>query len=148
MCIRDSTSTVLANLAGTMHGAKIALAGMQKQGSGHVFNMEGYGSDGSTQPGMSIYGSTKRAIRYFTAALAKETEGGSVKIGSLSPGIVVTDLLVDVYRDGDAKNWNASRWLFEIIADPVEPVAAWLAARVLSGPRLSLIHISEPTRPY
>lgn len=133
--IADVQATVLSNLLGTMNGTKVALAGMQAQGSGHVFTMEGYGSDGSTQPGMSVYGATKRAIRYFTASVAAELEGGNVKIGSLSPGIVVTDLLVDVYREGDAKNWNASRWLFEVIADPVEPVAAWLAARVLAGPK-------------
>jgi NAD(P)-dependent dehydrogenase (short-subunit alcohol dehydrogenase family) len=133
--VGDLAATVEANLLGAIHGSHVALRGMQRQGMGHVFTMEGYGSDGSTQPGMSVYGATKRAIRYLTKAVVEETRGGPVRVGSLSPGIVVTDLLVDVYRDGDARNWQAKRRLFEVIADPVEPVAAWLADRVLAGPR-------------
>lgn len=131
----DVAGVVGANLVGTMHGAHVALRGMRAQGSGNVFTMEGYGSDGATQHGMSIYGSTKRAIRYFTRALVLETRGGPVRVGSLSPGIVVTDLLVDVYAKGDAANWSRSRRLFNFIADPVDVVAPWLADRVLAGPR-------------
>jgi NAD(P)-dependent dehydrogenase (short-subunit alcohol dehydrogenase family) len=134
LSLSDLAATVNANLLGTLHGTHVALRGMRAQGSGHVFTMEGYGSDGSTQPGMSVYGATKRALRYLTKAIVNETRGGPVRVGSLSPGIVVTDLLVDVYREGDAKNWRAARWLFEVIADPVDPVAAWLADRVLAGP--------------
>ncbi len=131
----DIASVVGANLAGTMNGVHLALERMRAQGHGHVFTMEGFGSDGATQPGMSIYGATKRAIRYFTRAVADETRGGPVKVGSLSPGIVVTDLLVDVYKNGAPENWKKQRWLFELIADPVEDVAPWLADRVLAGPR-------------
>lgn len=132
---RDVATVVGANLIGTMNGVHVALAGMRAQGHGHVFTMEGFGSDGATQPGMALYGATKRAIRYFTRAVAEETRGGPVKVGSLSPGIVVTELLVDVYAKGTPENWKKKRWLFELIADPVEDVAPWLAERVLAGPR-------------
>ena len=126
---------VESNLIGTLNGCRAALAGMKAQGHGHLFTMEGYGSDGSVQPGMSVYGATKSAIRYLTRALVEETRGGPVKVGRLSPGVVVTDLLLDVYRDGDPANWRRQRWLFKFIADPVEEVAPWLADRVLAGPR-------------
>jgi short-subunit dehydrogenase len=132
---RDISDVVGVNLAGTMNGAHVALRYMTAQGHGLVLNMEGFGSDGSTQPGMAIYGASKRAIRYFTRSLVEETRGGPVKVGSLSPGIVVTDLLVDVYRRGDPSNWRRKRWLFELIADPVEVVAPWLVERILAGPR-------------
>ncbi len=124
-----------ANLVGTMNGVHVALTGMRKQGHGHVFTMEGYGSDGAMQPGMAIYGATKSAIRYFTRSVVNETRGGAVKVGSLSPGIVVTDLLVDVYAKGDPSNWKKQRFLFELIADRVEDVAPWLVDRVLAGPK-------------
>lgn len=109
----DIEAVVGANLMGTMNGVHVALSGMRAQGHGHVFTMEGFGSDGSTQPGMAIYGATK----------------------SLSPGIVVTDLLIGVYAKGDPANWRKQRWLFELIADPVDVVAPWLADRVLAGPK-------------
>lgn len=132
---QDIADVVGVNLAGSMNGAHVALSRMAAQGHGHVLNMEGFGSDGSTQPGMAIYGATKRAIRYFTRSLVEETRGGPLKVGSLSPGIVVTDLLVDVYRRGDPANWRRKRWLFNLIADKVEVVAPWLVARILAGPR-------------
>jgi NAD(P)-dependent dehydrogenase (short-subunit alcohol dehydrogenase family) len=131
----ELADVVGVNLLGSMHGARVAIERMTAQGHGYVYNMEGYGSDGGTQPGMSVYGSTKRAIRYLTRALIEETRGGPVKVGSLSPGIVVTDLLLDVYRRGDPSNWRKKRWLFNLIADPVEVVAPWLAERVLADPR-------------
>lgn len=131
----DIETVVGGNLIGTMNGVHLALTKMREQGQGHVFTMEGYGSDGATQPGMSIYGATKTAIRYFTRSVVEETRGGPVKVGSLSPGIVVTDLLLDVYRRGSPENWKRQRWLFELIADPVEDVAPWLAEQVLAGPR-------------
>lgn len=130
----DIDMVVGSNLAGTMNGVHVALAGMRAQGDGHVFTMEGFGSDGARQYGMSIYGATKTAIRYFTRSVAEETAGGPVKVGSLSPGIVVTDLLVDVYAKGSRDLWKKKKWLFELIADPVEDVAPWLADRVLAGP--------------
>jgi len=124
-----------ANLLGTMNGVHVALRRMREQGHGHVYTMEGFGSDGATQRGMSVYGATKRAIRYLTRSVVRETRGGPVKVGSLSPGVVVTDLLLRVYREGDPDNWRRQRWLFKFIADPVEPVAAWMARRILASPR-------------
>ena len=142
----EIADVVSVNLLGSMNGARVAIERMTAQGHGFVYNMEGYGSDGGTQHGMSVYGSTKRAIRYFTRSLVKETRGGPVKVGSLSPGIVVTDLLLDVYRRGEPANWRKKRWLFNLIADPVEVVAPWLAERVLASPRHGA-HIAWMTVP-
>ena len=44
-----------SNLHGMMNGCFVAMRGMQAQGSGHIYNMEGFGSDGATQVGMAIY---------------------------------------------------------------------------------------------
>jgi NAD(P)-dependent dehydrogenase (short-subunit alcohol dehydrogenase family) len=131
----DITGVVGANLTGSMNGAHVALSRMAAQGYGHLYTMEGFGSDGGTQPGMAVYGATKRAIRYFTRSLVEETRSGPIKVGSLSPGVVVTDLLLDVYRRGDPANWRRKRWLLNLIADPVEIVAPWLVERVLAEPR-------------
>jgi NAD(P)-dependent dehydrogenase (short-subunit alcohol dehydrogenase family) len=128
-------AVVAANLLGTMLGARAAMRGMLAQGHGTVFNMEGFGSDGAMQPGMALYGSTKRAVRYLTRSLAREARGTPVRVCSLSPGIVVTDLLVSVYAEGAKENWARQRWLFGLIADRVEDVAPWLARKVLAGPQ-------------
>jgi NAD(P)-dependent dehydrogenase (short-subunit alcohol dehydrogenase family) len=128
-------SVVGTNLIGTMNGSRVALEGMLKQGRGAIYNMEGFGADGARQKGMALYGSTKTALRYFTKSLADETRGSAVIVGTASPGIVVTDLLLSVYREGDAELWRSKRWLFNFIADPVDVVAPWLARRLLDNRR-------------
>jgi NAD(P)-dependent dehydrogenase (short-subunit alcohol dehydrogenase family) len=126
-------SVVGTNLIGTMNGSRVALEGMSRQGRGAIYNMEGFGADGARQKGMALYGSTKTAVRYFTKSLADETRGTGVIVGTASPGIVVTDLLLSVYREGDADLWRSKRWLFNFIADPVDVVAPWLARRLLEN---------------
>ncbi|MCF2531543.1 SDR family oxidoreductase [Yinghuangia soli] len=131
----DQVDTVVAaNLLGVAHGSAVALAGFTAQGSGDLWNMEGFGSDGRTLPGLATYGSTKRAVTYLTTALAKEAAAHStgVRVAHLSPGMVVTDLLTHDYSDAELA--QAAK-VFRILADRVETVAPWLADRVLEGAR-------------
>jgi len=46
MALTDVESTLRTNLTGTVYGSVVALRGMLKQGSGWIFNMEGFGSEG------------------------------------------------------------------------------------------------------
>ncbi|MFG1946282.1 SDR family oxidoreductase [Nonomuraea sp. NPDC048826] len=124
---QEARAVVDVNLTGVINGCAVALAGMTAQGHGHVWNMEGLGSDGRTVPGLSVYGAGKRALTYLTKALAKEVPDG-VSVGLLSPGMVVTDLLV---RDLNPK----SRKIFDILADRVETVTPWLAEQALARTR-------------
>jgi NADP-dependent 3-hydroxy acid dehydrogenase YdfG len=52
-----------------MYGLQIAMKGMLAQGHGQIYNLEGMGSDGRRIEGLTLYGSTKRAVRYLTAHL-------------------------------------------------------------------------------
>jgi NAD(P)-dependent dehydrogenase (short-subunit alcohol dehydrogenase family) len=64
--------TINTNVIGLMNGNRVAIPGMYKQGSGMIWNMEGFGSNGSVRPTLSVYGASKYAVAYFTKALAKE----------------------------------------------------------------------------
>ena len=119
---------VNTNLIGSMFGSRVALAGMLAQGSGALYNMEGFGSDGATRPGLSPYATTKSAIRYLTDALLAETKGKPVLVGAISPGMMVTDLLLANVAPGEQKS---ARRVFNILADKVETVAPWIADNVL-----------------
>ncbi len=119
---------VTTNLIGSMFGSRVALAGMLAQGSGALYNMEGFGSDGATRPGLSPYATTKSAIRYLTDALLAETKGKPVLVGAISPGMMVTDLLLANVAPGEQKS---ARRVFNILADKVETVAPWIADNVL-----------------
>jgi NAD(P)-dependent dehydrogenase (short-subunit alcohol dehydrogenase family) len=124
-------SIVSTNLAGTMHGAHVALTGMLRQGRGQILNMEGWGSRGEWLPGMTLYSSTKLALRYFSDALSRETRGTPVLVSTLSPGMVMTDSLISAYQNGAPENWKRMRWLFNFVIDPPEPVCAWLVDQAL-----------------
>lgn len=123
---------VETNLVGLMFGARVALNGMLDQGHGSLYNLEGLGSTGRRVPGLSVYGTTKAGVRYFTDALAEEVEGTPVIVGALSPGMVMTDMLG---RELEAHPEDRERTVrvFNILADRVETVAPWLARQVLEN---------------
>jgi NAD(P)-dependent dehydrogenase (short-subunit alcohol dehydrogenase family) len=125
-------AVVETNLIGTMNGSKVALNGMLAQGFGTLYNMEGLGSDGRQVEGLSLYGSTKRALRYLDEALIRECQGTPVLVGSLSPGMVVTDMLTAPYNRQSAE-WARVKRIFNILADRVETVTPWLAEQVLAN---------------
>ena len=123
---------VSTNLTGMMYGCRVALRGMIEQGGGEIYNMEGFGSDGRFMKGLLVYGTTKRATRYLTDGLAQEAADTPVIVGALSPGMVVTDLLIEPYRR-NPQGWERARRVFNILADRVEVVTPWLAEQILKN---------------
>ncbi len=92
------------NITGTMLGTSVALDLMKNQGQGMVYNFEGLGSNDMTIPKTSVYGTTKRAITYFSKAARKEIkEYPNVYIGTIQPGMVFTDLLLKNLGDEGLK---------------------------------------------
>jgi NAD(P)-dependent dehydrogenase (short-subunit alcohol dehydrogenase family) len=134
LSVEQVQAVVSTNLVGAFYGSKVALVGMLAQGSGSLYNMEGLGSDGRYVDGLALYGSTKSALRYLDQALAKELRGTPVVAGALRPGMVVTGLLTDQYADRPEDLERAKR-IFNILADPVEAVAPWLAEKALANER-------------
>ncbi|MBL8628516.1 MAG: SDR family oxidoreductase [Rhodospirillaceae bacterium] len=121
------------NLIGTLNGSQVALKGMKAQGSGDLYNFEGFGSNGSKQKGMSLYGCTKYAITYFTKCLIAETKGSAVRVGYMSPGIVITDLSIRDKTKVPPKQWAFTIMIYNILADRVETVTPWLVENVLAN---------------
>jgi short-subunit dehydrogenase len=103
-----------------------------QDGGGWIYNMEGFGSDGMTRPGITLYGTTKRAVTYFTASAIKEAKGTNVKIGFLNPGIVMTDLGMGDTKDLSKEERRKKKFLM-LIGDTVEDVTSFLVTRVLSN---------------
>ena len=124
--------TINTNVLGLMHCNRVAIPAMYKQGSGMIWNMEGFGSNGSVRPTLSAYGTSKCAVAYFTQALVKELGKSPVSVGYLSPGIVVTDLLVPPPEQRN-ENWQRSKKILNILADTVETVTPFLVAGMLAN---------------
>lgn len=122
-----------ANMFGGIHGTRVALAGMAAQGGGRIWTMLGGGSDGRQRDRMGGYGMTKLALKYYTDAMVRETKGGPVKIGTIKPGILVSDGFLREARQLDPAEWPKLRDQLNMLADRVEDVAPWIAERVLEG---------------
>jgi len=133
------------NIGGVVNGTLIPFRKMQSAGGGLILNMEGFGSDGFMLPGMTIYGTTKSALTYFTRSLAKEASRSNVRIGTISPGMVVTDML-RANVTGNSDEAARQRRFFNIMADDVETVSAFVCKKILAS-REASPRIAWLTRP-
>lgn len=124
LAAEDIVGVVSTNLLGTLLCCRKAEQVMRESG-GHVFSMDGAGSGGNATATYVAYGSTKRAIPQMVASLAKELRGGKVRFHVLSPGMVLTDLLLS----GNASDKSSLRF-FNFLAEEPETVASGLAPRI------------------
>ena len=131
-------AVIATNLTGTIFGSQVAMRGMLVQGHGAIYNLEGMGSDGRKHAGLSLYGTTKSAIHYFTESLALEAKDTGILIGSLRPGLVATDLLRDRYKDRP-EDWKRAKRIFNVLAERVETVAPWMAGQMLNNQKNGVI---------
>ena len=121
------------NIFGLMLGTRAAIRFMGEQGFGKIFNMEGFGSNGRMMDKLTLYGTTKRAVNYFTLSVSKEIEDSKVQIGILSPGMVRTDFLnnaTDARSPEEAKRFKK---VYDILAEDAEIVTEFLAAKILKS---------------
>ena len=121
------------NIKGSMYGSLSALKYFNSVGKGAIYLMEGFGSDGRCGNGMTLYGTSKYAIRYFMNSLAKEQKGTNIVIGSLSPGMVTTDLLLNPLKEMTEKDALRTKNVFKILADKKEDVAEFLGKEILAN---------------
>jgi NAD(P)-dependent dehydrogenase (short-subunit alcohol dehydrogenase family) len=127
-------TVISTNLLGLAYCSQVAIKGMLEQGHGHIYNMEGHGSSGQILQGMTGYGTSKSGVRYLSKALMQETKGTTVKVSTLSPGMVVTKLVADQFHE-DPAGLERVKIIFNRFGDTVETVAPWLADRVLENNR-------------
>lgn len=125
-------AVIETNVVGTAHGVRVAMQGMIDQGFGQIFNVEGFGSNGRTREGMSVYGTSKAAIHFLNHSLIEESEDTPVLVGSIRPGMVMTDLILDRFAE-DQLALERARNIFNILADRVEDVTPFIVDRVLEN---------------
>ena len=131
--VEDIKAITDINIYGLMLGTKAAAQFMTKQGHGKIFNMEGFGSDGRMMDKLSLYGTTKRAVNYFTKTVSKEMEGGSVQLGILSPGMVRTEFLSQAKDARSPEEAKQFKKVYNILAENPDVVTKFLVAGILKS---------------
>lgn len=123
------------DLKGTIIASKLISKVMIEQNSGSIYNVEGHGSNDAIIPGLSIYGTSKRGVTYFTSALAKELETAKVDVivGRLSPGIMITDFIVNSFRNKKIELSNKNKKVYNILGDYPDVVAKFLVNKMINN---------------
>ena len=124
------------DLKGAIIGSKLIMKEMIKAGNGAIYNIEGYGSNDAKMLGLSIYGTSKRAITYFTEALAKESKERKtgVIVGKLSPGIMITDFIKTALGNKEKINLSEkTKKVYNILGDYPDVVAKFLVEGILKN---------------
>lgn len=92
--------TVEINCKGVLNCVGAALPGMLDRGRGHIVNIS---SDAGRKvfPGLAVYSASKAFVEALSQSLRLETAGTGVKVTTIQPGNVATDLL-DLSGDEEA----------------------------------------------
>ena len=117
------------DLKGAVNGSVAAMNVMIKQGFGAIYNVEGFGSNDAYQPFLVMYGTAKRAVTYFTSALANEVKvnGFNIIVGKLSPGIMITDFLTSSNgQDNTTELSDKVKKVYNILGDYPDVIAEFL----------------------
>ena len=122
------------DLKGTILCSKIILPVFIKQGYGAIYNVEGHGSNDATIPGLSIYGTAKRGVTYFTEALAKEVKDTGVIVGKITPGIMITNFIDTSLGDGEKiKLDEKTKNVYNILGDKPDVIAKYMVGKIESN---------------
>lgn len=89
----DYTSVLAVNLDGFMHISQLAIAEMEKQGSGHVVNVTASLVDNAIEGVPSVLAAlTKGGLNAATKSLAIEYAKRGIRVNAVAPGIMKTPM--------------------------------------------------------
>lgn len=127
---------IAVDLKSTIYGSQIAVNGMKKQGGGAIYNVEGFGSNDAFRAKLSMYGTTKRAVTYFSDALANELKefNTGIIVGKISPGLIITDFLTKrLGSDKETPLTPQEKKVYNILGDYPETIAKYVVYKLLTN---------------
>ena len=88
----DLDAVLRVNLKGVVHGSAVAARAMVPRGSGSIINVASSGMD-VPYPSIGAYAMSKAAVAMLTRTLAKEVGGDGVRVNTVAPGFVPTNMV-------------------------------------------------------
>jgi len=141
------------NFWGVVHGCKAFLPILRRQPAAHIVNLSSvFGL--AAPPGQTAYAASKFAVRGFSQALSGELRGTPVRVSTVHPGGIRTNIAVNArvgagVNLGDAGRMQAARKQWEkLLRMPPEQAAGTIVrgierdrARILIGNDARLLDI-------
>jgi len=127
----EATNLINTNVMGVLYGTRVAVKGMLQQGFGKVYNTVGFGSTGMIRKGLNLYGTSKLAIAHLSKAFAAELKGSGVIVGTLQPGMMVTDFVKN--SEGSSYTIADVHRIYNILGDTPDVPAGRLVKRMINN---------------
>jgi len=118
------------NVRGTFFMVQAALRAMIPRGTGHVVNICSTSSFTASTSDMTVYDTSKTAVRMITQAAAKEVARTGVRVNGVAPGTLETELTKPLLTADGFANLATTRIPLGRLGRPTEigEAVAWLAS--------------------
>jgi gluconate 5-dehydrogenase len=116
------------NVTSVFLTSKAVVRGMIERGEGSIVNIGSIQSE-LARAGIGPYTASKGAVRNLTRAMTAEWAGSGVRVNTISPGYLKTELTRALVEDPAFNEWVVGR----------TPMARWGATADLAGPAVFLL---------
>jgi NAD(P)-dependent dehydrogenase (short-subunit alcohol dehydrogenase family) len=122
------------DLIGTMICSSKISKYMINQKSGSIYNVEGHGSNDATIDKLTVYGTAKRGVTYFTESLAHELKPYNITVGKITPGIMITNFIYHSLGDGKELTIDdKTKKIYNILGDYPETIVDYVVPRMIEN---------------
>ena len=122
------------DLIGTMICSSKISKYMINQGYGSIYNVEGHGSNNALIDKLTVYGTAKRGVTYFTESLAHELKNFNITVGKITPGIMITNFIYYSLGDGkELKLDDKTKKIYNILGDYPETIAKFMVEKIINN---------------
>jgi NAD(P)-dependent dehydrogenase (short-subunit alcohol dehydrogenase family) len=111
------------NLDAVFHATQLAARHMAERGGGSIIQIVSVAGI-SGAPGLSFYSAAKGAVRLMTQSAARELAQSGVRLNSIAPGWIKTDLNAMLHDDPSSENFVATMIPMGRWGEPEEIVGA------------------------
>ena len=119
------------DLIGTMICSSKISKYMINQKNGAIYNVEGHGSNDATIDKLTVYGTAKRGVTYFTESLAHELKPYNITVGKITPGIMITNFIYHSLGDGKELTIDdKTKKIYNILGDYPETIAKFMVEKI------------------
>lgn len=125
---------VKIDLIGTIMCSSLVSKLMIEQGHGEIYNVEGHGSNDALIDKLTLYGTSKRGVTYFTESLAHELKNYNIKVGKITPGIMITNFITHSLGDEkEIKLDDKTKKIYNILGDYPETIAKFMVNKIINN---------------
>ena len=122
------------DLIGTMICSSKVSKYMINQKFGSIYNVEGHGSNDAKIDKLTVYGTAKRGVTYFTESLSEELKEYNVTVGKITPGIMITNFIYHSLGDGKELTIDdKTKKIYNILGDYPETIAKFMVEKIINN---------------